>query len=75
MVRVAVLDDHPAVPAGLQRLVQSTGDLEAVSVADGDIVSRTPAPEQRVARAGDPHVIGATRRRRRRRRDQASGDG
>jgi DNA-binding NarL/FixJ family response regulator len=51
------------------------GAICPACVADGDIVSLTAAPEQRVARAGDRHAIGATRgRRRRRRRDQASGD-
>ena len=34
MLRVAVLDDHPAVLAGLQRLLDSTADLEPVAVAD-----------------------------------------
>jgi two-component system, NarL family, response regulator DevR len=34
MLRVAVLDDHPAVLAGLQRLLDSTADLQAVTVAD-----------------------------------------
>lgn len=34
MLRVAVLDDHPAVLAGLQRLLDSTADLKAVAVAD-----------------------------------------
>lgn len=34
VVRVALLDDHPAVLAGLQRLLDSTPDLEAVSVND-----------------------------------------
>jgi DNA-binding NarL/FixJ family response regulator len=34
MLRVALLDDHPAVLAGLQRLLESTADLEAVCVAD-----------------------------------------
>jgi two-component system response regulator DevR len=34
MLRVALLDDHPAVLAGLQRLLESTADLEAVSVTD-----------------------------------------
>ena len=34
MLRVALLDDHPAVLAGLQRLLDSTADLEAVSVTD-----------------------------------------
>lgn len=34
MLRVAALDDHPAVLAGLQRLLDSTADLQAVSVAD-----------------------------------------
>jgi two-component system response regulator DevR len=34
MLRVAVLDDHPAVLAGLQRLLDSTSDLQSVAVAD-----------------------------------------
>jgi DNA-binding NarL/FixJ family response regulator len=34
MLRVALLDDHPAVLAGLQSLLDSTPDLEAVCVAD-----------------------------------------
>jgi two-component system response regulator DevR len=34
MLRVALLDDHPAVLAGLQRLLDSTADLEAVCVTD-----------------------------------------
>lgn len=34
MLRVALLDDHPAVLAGLQRLLDSTPDLEAVAVTD-----------------------------------------
>jgi DNA-binding NarL/FixJ family response regulator len=33
MLRVAVLDDHPAVLAGLQRLLDSTPDLKAVAAA------------------------------------------
>jgi DNA-binding NarL/FixJ family response regulator len=34
MLRVAVLDDHPAVLAGLKRLLDSTPDLQTVTVAD-----------------------------------------
>src|SRR4051794_14483281 len=34
MLRVAVLDDHPAVLVGLQRLLDSTPDLQSVAVAD-----------------------------------------
>ena len=34
MLRVALLDDHPAVLAGLQRLLDATADLQAVSVTD-----------------------------------------
>jgi DNA-binding NarL/FixJ family response regulator len=34
MLRVALLDDHPAVLAGLQRLLGSTTDLEAVAATD-----------------------------------------
>ena len=34
MLQIALLDDHPAVLAGLQRLLDSTADLEAVSVTD-----------------------------------------
>ena len=34
MLRVALLDDHPAVLAGLQRLLDSTADLQAVCVSD-----------------------------------------
>ena len=34
MLRVALLDDHPAVLAGLQRLLDSTADLQPVSVTD-----------------------------------------
>jgi two-component system nitrate/nitrite response regulator NarL len=34
MLRVAVLDDHPAVLAGLQRLLVSTPDLQPVAAAD-----------------------------------------
>jgi DNA-binding NarL/FixJ family response regulator len=34
MLRVALLDDHPAVLAGLQRLLDSTADMEAVCVTD-----------------------------------------
>jgi two-component system, NarL family, response regulator DevR len=34
MLRVAVLDDHPAVLVGLQRLLDSTSDLQSVAVAD-----------------------------------------
>jgi DNA-binding NarL/FixJ family response regulator len=34
MLRVALLDDHPAVLAGLHRLLESTPDLEAVCVTD-----------------------------------------
>ena len=34
MLRVALLDDHPAVLAGLQRLLDSTADLQPVAVAD-----------------------------------------
>ena len=34
MLRVALLDDHPVVLAGLQRLLDSTADLDAVSVTD-----------------------------------------
>lgn len=34
MLRVAVLDDHPAVLAGLQRLLDSTPDLQSVAIAD-----------------------------------------
>lgn len=33
MLRVAVLDDHPAVLAGLQRLLDSTPDLEPIAAA------------------------------------------
>jgi DNA-binding NarL/FixJ family response regulator len=33
MLRVAALDDHPAVLAGLQRLLDSTPDLRSVTVA------------------------------------------
>jgi DNA-binding NarL/FixJ family response regulator len=33
MLRVAVLDDHPAVLAGLQRLLDSTSDLKPVAAA------------------------------------------
>jgi two-component system, NarL family, response regulator DevR len=34
MLRIALLDDHPAVLAGLQRLLDRTADLEAVCVTD-----------------------------------------
>lgn len=34
MLRVAVLDDHPAVLAGLQRLLDSTPDLRPVAATD-----------------------------------------
>ncbi|HEX2087024.1 MAG TPA: response regulator transcription factor [Solirubrobacteraceae bacterium] len=34
MLRVAILDNHPAVLLGLQRLVERTAGLEAVLVAD-----------------------------------------
>lgn len=34
MLRVGLLDDHPAVLAGLQRLLDSTADLEAVCATD-----------------------------------------
>jgi DNA-binding NarL/FixJ family response regulator len=34
MLRVAVLDDHPAVLVGLQRLLDSTTDLQSVAIAD-----------------------------------------
>ena len=34
MLRVAVLDDHPAVLAGLQRVLDSTADLQPVAAAD-----------------------------------------
>jgi DNA-binding NarL/FixJ family response regulator len=34
MLRIALLDDHPAVLAGLQRLLDRTPDLQPVCVAD-----------------------------------------
>jgi DNA-binding NarL/FixJ family response regulator len=34
MIRVALLDDHPAVLAGLQRLVERTDDLVPIAAAD-----------------------------------------
>ena len=34
VIRVAVLDDHPAVLAGLQRLLECADDLEPVAAAD-----------------------------------------
>jgi DNA-binding NarL/FixJ family response regulator len=34
VIRVAVLDDHPAVLAGLRRLLETTGDLTPVAAAE-----------------------------------------
>lgn len=36
MIRVAVLDDHPAVLAGLRRLVERSGDLHPVAFVETD---------------------------------------
>lgn len=43
MLRIAVLDDHPAVLAGLQRLLDSTADLKPVAAAtSAEQLSRDP---------------------------------
>jgi len=36
MIRVAVLDDHPAVLAGLRRLIERSADLEPVAFVETD---------------------------------------
>jgi DNA-binding NarL/FixJ family response regulator len=36
MIRIAVLDDHPAVLAGLQRLAERAPDLEPVAVVESE---------------------------------------
>jgi two-component system, NarL family, response regulator DevR len=36
MIRIAVLDDHPAVLAGLQRLAERAPDLEPVAVVEAE---------------------------------------
>src|SRR5688500_10739066 len=37
MIRVAVIDGHPAMRAGIQALLSPAGDIEIVAGASGDI--------------------------------------
>jgi two-component system capsular synthesis response regulator RcsB len=37
MIRVALLDDHPAVLAGMRRLIQPAREMEVVAVASNEL--------------------------------------